>query len=92
VSSWVLRVELIILLVFIIGLLLIHFFFSDRFMQIKIFLVLNLGLFSLNVCLALLFYSSTMPLGNIVQPILLPLLGVFLVGIYLSWLYKGKRS
>lgn len=92
VASWVLRLEVLILLVFIIGLLIVLFFFSDRMMQIKIFLVLNAGLFSLSVCVGLLFYSSTLTLGNIVQPVLLPLLGVFLVGIYLLWLHKGKRS
>lgn len=91
VASWVLRLEVLILLVFIIGLLIVIFFFYDRIMQIKIFLVLNAGLFSLSVCIGLLFYSSTLTLGNILQPVLLPLLGVFLVGIYLLWLHKGKR-
>lgn len=91
VASWVLRLEVLILLVFIIGLLIVLFFFYDRIMQIKIFLVLNAGLFSLSVCIGLLFYSSTLTLGNILQPVLLPLLGVFLVGIYLLWLHKGKR-
>lgn len=92
VASWGLRAEILLLLISIISLLIVLFFFSERIKQIKVFLVLNVVLFSLSLCVGLLFYSSTLTLGNIVQPILLPLLGVFLVGIYLLWLHKGKKS
>lgn len=85
IGRWTTRVEFLFFVLFIFGFIVFRYLFPKKNKNLKFFLILNVSLFLLFLLIGFLFFSGSLPIGNITQPIILPSIVIIFMCIYLLW-------
>lgn len=90
-GRWTMRVEFLFFVLFIIGFIIFRYIFPEKNKNIKLFLILNVSLFLLILLIGFSFFTGSLPIGNITQPIILPSIVMIFMCIYFLWTRKKHK-
>lgn len=89
-SGWTSKVEVLFIFLFITGFIVFRYIFPEKSKNLKIFLLLNVCLFIFIFLIGYMFFSESVPVGNIIQPTIFP--SIILIFMFVYFLWTRKRS